>query len=456
MALRFNPPPNWPAPPEGFVPPAGWQPDPAWGPAPEGWELWVEDSVPTSAGSAQDPAWAPTQAISSAGSVANPTGASASAPSAEPAPINPVPQSAPMASSAAGTAPTAVMGAPMAASAPGAVPMAGSAPGGAPMAASAPGAVPMAGSAPGAAPMAASAPGAAPYNYPQAPTPFQGQAPGSYPPAAASAPQSGAWQPVDVNGPNGPQGGNTPITKKPWFWVAIAAVVVLCLVGVGALIFSGGNDKEAKPAPAATKAANSDKKDESKKDDSKKDESKKDESTKGDSGSKPTPADSGKKDDSSKSDGSDVGRSMNNPGDPETQFLTMYASKYSSDPDAHVEISFGKVNWDADADVQAAEDFFYEAPPADSVYIRLPVTVTYHGKGQMNSFDISIDYVKDGSTFSAKTSIADDDFRMMDMPRDGGTVTGYFTFLIPKADVNSGIFAVNYDFSGDEMYMQAK
>ena len=29
MALRFNPPPNWPAPPDGFVPPAGWQPDPA-------------------------------------------------------------------------------------------------------------------------------------------------------------------------------------------------------------------------------------------------------------------------------------------------------------------------------------------------------------------------------------------------------------------------------------------
>ena len=45
MALRFNPPPNWPAPPDGFVPPAGWQPDPAWGPAPEGWQLWVDDSA---------------------------------------------------------------------------------------------------------------------------------------------------------------------------------------------------------------------------------------------------------------------------------------------------------------------------------------------------------------------------------------------------------------------------
>ncbi|MDO5619187.1 hypothetical protein [Kocuria sp.] len=46
MARTFNPPPNWPKPPEGWQPPPGWQPDPAWGPAPEGWELWVEDSAP--------------------------------------------------------------------------------------------------------------------------------------------------------------------------------------------------------------------------------------------------------------------------------------------------------------------------------------------------------------------------------------------------------------------------
>ena len=74
MALRFNPPPNWPAPPEGFEPPAGWQPDPAWGPAPEGWQIWVDDSATSSgsaasaagAGGESDPAWAPTQAVSTA------------------------------------------------------------------------------------------------------------------------------------------------------------------------------------------------------------------------------------------------------------------------------------------------------------------------------------------------------------------------------------------------------
>lgn len=43
MALRFNPPPGWPAPHPGWTPPAGWQPDPAWPPVPPGWNFWVDD-----------------------------------------------------------------------------------------------------------------------------------------------------------------------------------------------------------------------------------------------------------------------------------------------------------------------------------------------------------------------------------------------------------------------------
>ncbi|GAB3239002.1 hypothetical protein [Kineosporia babensis] len=45
MALRFNPPPGWPAPPEGWDPPEGWQPDPAWPAAPQGWLFWVPEEV---------------------------------------------------------------------------------------------------------------------------------------------------------------------------------------------------------------------------------------------------------------------------------------------------------------------------------------------------------------------------------------------------------------------------
>lgn len=49
MGSRFNPPPNWPLPPQGFTPPPGWQPDPAWGDPPYGWQLWVADGAPAAA-----------------------------------------------------------------------------------------------------------------------------------------------------------------------------------------------------------------------------------------------------------------------------------------------------------------------------------------------------------------------------------------------------------------------
>ncbi|GAB6901615.1 hypothetical protein [Kineosporia succinea] len=45
MALRFNPAPGWPTPPEGFDPPPDWIPDPGWPAAPEGWTFWVDDEA---------------------------------------------------------------------------------------------------------------------------------------------------------------------------------------------------------------------------------------------------------------------------------------------------------------------------------------------------------------------------------------------------------------------------
>ena len=43
---RFNPPPNWPAPPQGWTPPPGWQPDPTWPPPPPGWQVWAKERRP--------------------------------------------------------------------------------------------------------------------------------------------------------------------------------------------------------------------------------------------------------------------------------------------------------------------------------------------------------------------------------------------------------------------------
>jgi hypothetical protein len=42
---RFNPPPNWPAPPPGWVPVPGWRPSPEWPAPPPGWQLWSVDTT---------------------------------------------------------------------------------------------------------------------------------------------------------------------------------------------------------------------------------------------------------------------------------------------------------------------------------------------------------------------------------------------------------------------------
>lgn len=198
MALRFNPPPNWPAPPDGFVPPAGWQPDPAWGPAPEGWQLWVDDSAtgdpnasaPQSA-SGSDPTWAPTQAVSTGSSapVADPTGAPVSAPSGDYA-------SGPMSS------PNPMMSAPSGMSA---------------------------------APSTSSASSASPYaasmDYAQAPTPYQNQ---PYQGPGMPADPQASRQPGGVGNPAGGS-PDKPVTKQWWFWTIIA-VVVVALVAVGVVV----------------------------------------------------------------------------------------------------------------------------------------------------------------------------------------------------------------------------
>lgn len=210
MALRFNPPPNWPAPPEGFEPPAGWQPDPAWGPAPEGWQIWVDDSAASAASAAgaateSDPAWAPTQAVSTAPTaslstaspVADPTGMSASAPSGDYA----------------------------------------------------------------GAPATGGSPYAANMDYAQSPTPYQPQGA-----AGGMQPPTGGWQP-NAAAPAGAGNGSKPLTQQWWFWTGIAAVVVVALVIGSIFMFKGDSsesddkaDSTSTSEPKSQKKADSDSK----------------------------------------------------------------------------------------------------------------------------------------------------------------------------------------------------
>src|SRR5215469_14023985 len=57
VAMRFNPPPGWPPPPDGFAPDPGWRPDPSWPPAPPGWQLWVTDEPERDAASGMTPGY---------------------------------------------------------------------------------------------------------------------------------------------------------------------------------------------------------------------------------------------------------------------------------------------------------------------------------------------------------------------------------------------------------------
>jgi hypothetical protein len=59
MGYRFNPPPNWPAPPPGWVPSPGWRPSPEWPAPPPGWQLWIDDMAPGPSSAASGTASSP-------------------------------------------------------------------------------------------------------------------------------------------------------------------------------------------------------------------------------------------------------------------------------------------------------------------------------------------------------------------------------------------------------------
>ena len=389
MALRFNPPPNWPAPPEGFEPPAGWQPDPAWGPAPEGWQIWVDDSAPSSGSassapstaSGSDPAWAPTQAVSTAPTaqmgtsapVADPTGMSASAPSGD-----------------------------------------------------------YAGQVTGASPYAAN------MDYAQSPTPFQNQgAPGG------PQPPAGGWQPGGAGGPGGPGGGSKPITQQWWFWTGAAVLVVVLAISGIVWAMSGsvseGDNKADDTSTSQSKDGKSDKKD---------------------SGNKKSSGSDKASGDSTGSSSEKGPGTKDNPIDPTSGPVEVKAGKSSSDPNASVEITFKPVEWNVPTETMRNGDrHSYEEPPAGQAYMRVPVEITYHGDGQLTSFDLNFDYSYNGTTSEEKSYILDKGaLENQSMPRDGGTASGYLVFIADSSTQNdgNGVFVVSLGYGGKEVYVKAQ
>lgn len=390
MALRFNPPPNWPAPPEGFEPPAGWQPDPAWGPAPEGWQIWVDDSTPSSgpassapaAVSGADPAWAPTQSVSTAPTaqmgagapVADPTGMSASAPSGD-----------------------------------------------------------YAGPATGDGSYSAN------MDYAQSPTPYQNQ-------GAPRGPQppNGGWQAGGVGGPGVPGSGSKSITQQWWFWTGAAVLVVVLAVAGIVWAMSGSDDGggDNKAEQSSSQSSKGGKQTSSSKEKSKEPSD--------------SPSDEASSDSSKGSD--QAGSDPKNPIDPTSNSIEFKAGKYNKDPSATLTVTFGAVEWNANEDLKASNKYLYQDPPAGKVYIRVPVEISYTGKGQYDKYDLDIDYSHDGNTSSKESFLDSSMFDSQDMPRDGGTAKGYFAFLVDEATANDGkgVFAVKGFSGNDEVYVAAK
>ena len=398
MALRFNPPPNWPAPPEGFEPPAGWQPDPAWGPAPEGWQIWVDDSAASSASAASatgdttetDPAWAPTQAVSTAPTaslstaspVADPTGMSASAPSGDYA----------------------------------------------------------------GAPATGGSPYAANMDYAQSPTPFQPQGA-----AGGMQPPTGGWQP-NAAAPAGPGNGSKPLTQQWWFWTGIAAVVVVALVIGGIFMFKGdSSDSDTKADSTSSSEPTHQKKSDP---DSKKKTSDPDETD------SPAPKKTTKTSNpNNNGPGSSEKDPIDPKAGAITLNAGKYDDDPSASVDVTFgDVEWNAT----ESIKAATNQYSYKEPPAGKVYIRVPVEITYHGQGQFDEYDLKIGFTHDGNTAESEYLVGGQSlFSRQSMPRDGGKAKGDFIFLVDESAANEkkGAFAVSAFSQVDnknEVYVAAK
>jgi len=139
--------------------------------------------------------------------------------------------------------------------------------------------------------------------------------------------------------------------------------------------------------------------------------------------------------------------------------VSIKANEYSTDPDASIDIAFGVVEWDATESLKSQTNkYSWKEPPDGSVYVRVPVSITYHGKEQYNAYNLNVDYVQSGNTTSPTDVYASDEFRMQDMPRDGGTAKGYITFLLTKeqAQAKDGVWAVSALYNDQETYIKPR
>ncbi|WP_243106983.1 hypothetical protein [Actinomyces lilanjuaniae] len=267
-------------------------------------------------------------------------------------------------------------------------------------------------------------------DYSQAPTPFHNQAPG-VPPGGPQG-QTGGWQPVDVAGGLSPAPASKPVTRQWWFWTIIAAVLVVALVVTLLLV----NRSSSNQAGGATTQSSSD------------------------TGSS-SDDDADSSDNNSGGGSGGEGTSADTAIDPTQQDVVLPSTR-EEDKDKGIQITvhFDAVTWDANDTLKADNEYIYEEPPEGQVYITVPITVSYEGEGQFDKYDLDITYEDGGNTSEPEIFIDDKSFYSQSMPRNGGSATGYYAFLISEDSVNSGNFVISafdtYSSDREEWFVQAK
>ena len=159
------------------------------------------------------------------------------------------------------------------------------------------------------------------------------------------------------------------------------------------------------------------------------------------------------------------GFSAKSPADPQLHYLTMYDSEVDSSglPITSIDVELGAVDWNAGPAILAelteeGIESLYTEPDAGEVWIRVPVTITYHGEDTFNSFDLDLTYFSGDSFAFAEYSYTDSDFFIIDMPGDGQTATGYLNFMIDEEDATAqqGTFEVSAFYATPSLFMSAK
>lgn len=120
-------------------------------------------------------------------------------------------------------------------------------------------------------------------------------------------------------------------------------------------------------------------------------------------------------------------------------------------------LTIGQATWDADAAV-AAENQFNDPAGAGNSYVLVPLTITNVASEDAVTpwLAFRVKYVAaDGRSFDEASAVIPQELDDVGDLYKGGVGTGNIAFVIPKDAQKSGLWAVTYGWSSDEVFVEA-